>query len=139
VSGNLVIASNPEQRVYDEVCGGMCDIPMTIFEWLDPKKHGYDISYIKQWRTLEHEAGRPSGLEDFFKAHGLCLGCRGAGRTVTGVWWRDSGSEKRSFTLEGSSESIASLHEKYLKDSSEWNYTYSTCPQCEGSGKAVSS
>jgi hypothetical protein len=34
---------------------------------------------IKDWRTMEFEAGRPSGLSDYGRTHGLCPGCRGIG------------------------------------------------------------
>lgn len=34
---------------------------------------------IKAWRTGELDAGRPSSLEDYFRAHGFCAGCHGTG------------------------------------------------------------
>jgi hypothetical protein len=43
------------------------------------KDHGYSLAVIKEWRRQEALAGRPSGLEDFVRAHGLCTGCRGQG------------------------------------------------------------
>lgn len=41
--------------------------------------HGYSLPAVKQWRQQEANAGRPSGLEDFVRAHGLCVECRGRG------------------------------------------------------------
>jgi hypothetical protein len=37
------------------------------------------IFEIKRWREQEHEAGRPSGLEDYFRARGLCFVCQSSG------------------------------------------------------------
>lgn len=34
---------------------------------------------IKLWRKDEHEAGRPSELDDFYRAHQLCWACRSSG------------------------------------------------------------
>jgi hypothetical protein len=44
---------------------------------------GASIAEIKSWRTSEAEAGRPSGLDDYCRAHGinLCPACRGEGVT----------------------------------------------------------
>ena len=40
---------------------------------------------IKRWRAEEHKAGRPSGLEDFFRAHGLCFACKTTGTKLPPV------------------------------------------------------
>jgi hypothetical protein len=53
------------------------------------EEHGYDLMAIKEWRAREHHAGRPSGLDDFFRSHGLCVACRCHGVVLTG--WDDSG------------------------------------------------
>jgi hypothetical protein len=53
------------------------------------RKHGFTLETVKEWRAQQHEAGRPSGLDDFFRAHGMCHQCAGEGRLVTGVRWRD--------------------------------------------------
>ncbi len=39
------------------------------------------IEEVKAWRTREAEAGRPSGLEDYCRVHGILLGpaCKGEG------------------------------------------------------------
>jgi len=37
---------------------------------------GYSIHEIKAWRAQEHAAQRPSGLEDFYRAHGICWACK---------------------------------------------------------------
>ncbi|HEX4921662.1 MAG TPA: multiheme c-type cytochrome [Candidatus Bathyarchaeia archaeon] len=46
---------------------------------------GYSLQAIKEWREREHQAGRPSGLEDFYRAHGLCYSCRATGVAVSPV------------------------------------------------------
>src|SRR6266566_8366653 len=42
-------------------------------------KHGYGIEQVKQWRTEQEKAGKPSTFDDFLRAHGLCVHCRSAG------------------------------------------------------------
>jgi len=53
------------------------------------------IPEIKAWRTREAEAGRPSGLEDYCRAHGisLCLDCMGEGviRNENGIGFKPVG------------------------------------------------
>jgi hypothetical protein len=52
--------------------------------------HGYTLEAVKEWRAREYEAGRPSKLEDFLRAHyHLCVECRGNGKFAIGVCWRD--------------------------------------------------
>jgi hypothetical protein len=46
--------------------------------------HGFSLMGIKEWRTRELEAGRPSGLDDFFVQHNLCLKCRCSGVVMVG-------------------------------------------------------
>ncbi|MGC2639669.1 MAG: hypothetical protein WA294_20970 [Acidobacteriaceae bacterium] len=43
----------------------------------------HSMDEVKAWRTGEHDAGRPSGFEDFCRAHGvrLCTACMGEGVT----------------------------------------------------------
>lgn len=48
------------------------------------EEHGFTIAFIKDWREKAAESGRPSGLKDFFRAHGVCPDCRGVGLRVTG-------------------------------------------------------
>jgi hypothetical protein len=36
------------------------------------------IDYVKRWRQQEFEAGRPSGLQDFFASHGIARPMEGA-------------------------------------------------------------
>lgn len=60
---------------------------------------------VKHWREQEHTAGRPSGLEDFYHAHGLCWVCRATGISASPVDWD---GEKRF---------------------------YESCPVCGGTGK----
>jgi DnaJ-class molecular chaperone len=44
------------------------------------KKRRYSIEEIKKWRMDQFERGEPSGLKDFYLAHGLCPTCRGRGK-----------------------------------------------------------
>jgi hypothetical protein len=37
------------------------------------------VHEIRHWREQEYDAGRPSGLEDYFRAHGLCFACKSSG------------------------------------------------------------
>ena len=48
---------------------------------------------IKDWRTTEFEAGRPSSLTDYFRAHGLCPHCHGIGiaRNENGIGYKAVG------------------------------------------------
>ena len=45
------------------------------------------IPEIKKWREEEFEAGRPSELEDFFRAHNLCFACKATGVKPDPVAW----------------------------------------------------
>ena len=45
------------------------------------------IFEIKQWREQEHNAGRPSGLEDWFRAHELCFACKSSGTDPSPTGW----------------------------------------------------
>jgi hypothetical protein len=63
------------------------------------------IPEIKLWREEENNAGRPSSLEDFFRAHGLCFTCKATGTRLDPVEW----------------EGETSL--------------YKQCPACDGTGK----
>ena len=49
-------------------------------QWLRLEDHGYSLVGIKEWRTRELEAGRPSSLRDFYAAHGICAACGGTAR-----------------------------------------------------------
>jgi hypothetical protein len=42
---------------------------------------------IKLWREQQDGAGKPSELEDFFRAHGLCLACESTGTDLCPVGW----------------------------------------------------
>ena len=50
-------------------------------------EQGYSIQAVKEWREREHDAGRPSGLGDFYRAHCLCFACRASGISVSPVGW----------------------------------------------------
>ena len=101
-------------------------------------RYGYTLQTVKEWRTHEHEAGRPSALDDFFRAHGLCYQCRANGRLVTGVRWRDSNGNERS--EEGPVALLVQKHKldretKWLTDERRWEYLYESCNACAGTGK----
>lgn len=110
-----------------------------IQDWTLPAllKHGYSIEQVKQWRTEQDNARKPSTLEDFLRAHGLCVHCRSVGRHISGIHWHDASGVEHSIELvsQGVPESIASLYERELKYASSWDYTYATCEICGGSGK----
>lgn len=38
-----------------------------------------DIPTIKAWRKRQHDAGLPSGLDDFYVLNDFCIWCRGTG------------------------------------------------------------
>ena len=102
-------------------------------------KHGYTLQAVKEWRTREHEAGRPAGLDDFLRAHDLCVECGGEGKLVIGVRWRDENGVER--TEEGPIADLIQRHSlenpaRWLSDSLKWDYLYRTCVVCEGTGKA---
>ncbi len=45
------------------------------------------FAQIKIWRDLQILAGRPSGLLDYYRAHGLCIACQASGKRSTPVDW----------------------------------------------------
>ena len=103
------------------------------------RKHGYKLEDVREWRRAEYEAGRPSGYDDFFRAHGLCVECGGEGRLVIGVRWRDDDGVERS-----EAGPVAVLFQRHnlenptnwLSDALKWDYSYETCGVCGGSGKS---
>jgi hypothetical protein len=98
-------------------------------------KHGYSIEAVKAWRTRESEAGRPSGLDDFYRAHGLCVECRGNGNKLLGCrWWDARGKERKRLLRTG--VTVATLVERYLKDAERWEYWLEPCEACGGTGKS---
>lgn len=81
---------------------------------------GYSVHAIKEWRASEFDAGHPSGLDDFYAAHGLCLDCQSSGVQI--VEWRkpaDSVDEARAAALGIENVPI-----------------YECCSTCGGSGRA---
>jgi hypothetical protein len=102
------------------------------------RKHGYTLQAVKKWRASQHEAGRPSELDDFLRAHGLCVECGGEGMLVIGVRRRDEDGIER--TEEGP---IAVLIQRnglenptnWLSGALKWDYLYRTCSVCGGTGK----
>jgi hypothetical protein len=45
----------------------------------------FSVQEITDWREQEQNAGRPSGLEDFYCSHGLCWPCRSRGYNPAAV------------------------------------------------------
>jgi hypothetical protein len=39
----------------------------------------FSVQEVTDWREQEQIADRPSGLEDFYRSHGLCWRCRSRG------------------------------------------------------------
>lgn len=52
-----------------------------------PVAGGFTIQEVKSWREGELAAGRPSGLEDFYRAHDLCFACRSKGIRLSPIDW----------------------------------------------------
>ena len=103
-------------------------------------KHGFTIRAIKEWRETEHKAGRPSGLDDFYRAHeiDICVECHGQGTRVVGTRWRDKDGVERA--EEGPVAFLVQYHGLdaptcWLTDALKWDYLYAPCLACDGSGK----
>jgi hypothetical protein len=98
-------------------------------------RHGYGIEQIKNWRERENKAGRASGLEDFYRAFRICFPCRGLGKLVIGVRWRDEHGDEQSEA--GPVATLISHHgldapKNWLSDELKWDYLYETCGSCKG-------
>jgi hypothetical protein len=117
------------------------ELPGTVFgDNRDMAKHGFTIQQVKEWREKELKAGRPSGLEDFYRAHNIdiCVECSGQGTRAIGARWRDEDGFERS-----EAGPVAYLVQRYnldkpkrwLTNVRKWDYLYVPCPSCEGSGK----
>lgn len=103
-------------------------------------KHGFTLQAVKEWREREYKAGRPSGLDDFYRAHNIdiCVACDGRGTRVIGARWRDKEGVERS--EEGPVASLVQRHGLdepilWLTDDRKWDYLYAPCLCCGGSGK----
>jgi hypothetical protein len=88
---------------------------------LPAKAHPYKIEDVKRWRKAEYDAGRPSGLGDFYAAHGICPKCRSEGVHMIG--WSDPSGE----------DELRAAEELYV----EQLPVYDVCPQCGGSGASA--
>lgn len=100
--------------------------------------HGFTLETVKQWRTREREAGRPSELDDFLRTHNLCVACRGNGKFAIGVRWRDKDGIERA--EEGPVAALVQQYElenpvKWLTDMRKWDYLYQSCETCRGTGE----
>ena len=99
--------------------------------------HGYTLEAMKEWRAREHEAGRPSELDDFLRAHHICIECRGNGKFAIGVRWRDKDGSERE--VEGPVAVLVERYDldnpaKWLSDTRKWDYVYQSCEACGGTG-----
>jgi hypothetical protein len=70
------------------------------------------LQEIKEWRTRETVAGRPSSYQDFCRAHGLCVICLGEGITHN-----DKGVGFKVVGMDGTTQ------------------LFEQCPVCGGTGK----
>lgn len=63
----------------------------------------HTIETIKAWRTAEQAAGRNPGLEDYGRAHDVCLACLGKGhqqRMPSGTCPRCHGSGRYALRVQ---------------------------------------
>jgi len=101
-------------------------------------RHGFTLQGIKEWRKKEYDAGRPSGIDDFFRAHGLCVKCRGERTLVVGIRRRDADGVERA--EKGPSMGLVEKYSlenptNWLNETRKWDYLYETCHVCGGNGK----
>jgi hypothetical protein len=81
-----------------EVCGGSGEMRTPVSEemrhrgrpWSELARARYSafhgrLAEVKLWREREHDEGRPCGLEDFFRAHGLCFACKSTGTRLSPI------------------------------------------------------
>jgi hypothetical protein len=100
---------------------------------------GFSPDAVKAWRQREHDEGRPSSLNDFYRAHGLCATCTSSGKTIVGVNWCDaSGSEQTARLGTEEAPSIAYVYDRYLRSVAAWKYLYESCSVCGGTGRVSS-
>jgi hypothetical protein len=88
---------------------------------LPVKDTGVTIHDIKRWREVEYDAGRPSGLDDFYLSRNLCPKCRGEGVCMIG-WSEPSGEDEM--------KAAEALNWKEFP-------LYAACARCGGTGKSV--
>jgi hypothetical protein len=105
-------------------------------------RRGFTLPAVKEWRTREHEAGRPSGLDDFLRAHNICVDCRGNGEFAIGVRWRSEDGIER--TEEGPVAALVLQYQldnpaKWLSETLKWDYLYESCETCGGTGELIQS
>lgn len=84
------------------------------------ESHGSSINQIKEWRERQYDAGEPSGLDDFYAAHGLCFDCSSSGVQMVG--WSSPTPEE--LARHGDLEPDEDLP------------VYEVCATCAGGGEA---
>jgi hypothetical protein len=99
------------------------------------RRHGYAPEQIEEWRKREHKAGRIPVLDDFYRPRHICVKCRGYGKTVLGVLWRDEQGVEQSAI--GDVPSLIKEHDldspkNWLTEVLKWNYLNETCTSCDG-------
>jgi len=99
------------------------------------RRHGYDFENVKLWRERESKAGRPSGLDDFYRANRICVICRGLGKLAIGVRWCDQDGVEQSEV--GPVAALIEEHglddpKNWFSDAYKWDYLYETCSSCRG-------
>jgi hypothetical protein len=82
--------------------------------WHEPEDHRFSIVEMREWREAEEVAGRPSAIDDFYAARGLCNDCGSNGARMIG--WSKPANEIDTKAAE--EFGIAELP------------LYETCPTC---------
>jgi len=88
------------------------DIPVPVIE------REFSVQEVKEWREIEYHAGRPSTLQDFYRAHRLCPDCGGIGVIHEG-WSPPKGDAEIARAAELSVSELP---------------FYEPCPRCAGDG-----
>jgi len=77
----MTLGTKPRQQVGASGIQGHAHTHVLFIEQAEKPTRRNGLIGVHLYRreiTGEHDAGRPSSLDDFYKAHGLCLHCRGS-------------------------------------------------------------
>ena len=91
-----------------------------LIPWHTREEHGVSIQKMREWCQTEKTSGRPSEMEDFYAAHGLCYDCGASGARMIG-WSKPTNEIEVKAAEEHGIEQLP---------------FYETCPTCKGTGKA---
>ena len=83
---------------------------------------GRYVQNTREWREESHNAGRPSGLHDFYAANGICSVCGSHGAIMVGT------TEPRDSAETGIADELGV----------DQLPIYEVCPSCRGTGKRSS-